>query len=373
MNPLLEINPAACLFVMGPQLIYKSSRHSTRTTSDAAELQDYSLSSPPSTYNSILEAGLSTAYDLSHKLQGEDSHSVELTQIKEIATKDGPTVAMEKLVELMKKRNCYNEWLNNTIGGEEKQSSFTDRDTDQRSTERDTLTSINSRLFNSTGMGSLQHFLDLQKQGALLACTQYDTILDSVAGTRPVTLQDAETLQVWSRMSTLPETPQDAQRKQAQVGILHLHGVCTVPSSVRLTDYQNQNGKEEETLNASTQKRRHLADDSVSPGIDILREIFRKRLVIFIGFDREFFDPLLPGFMRHIYPDNEPGSLKNPPILLTSMPLARQLTIGGQLPSMFLTLMVSEEEMYGLSQVISPGSPKNFTVGKCTHSQTMSS
>ena len=393
MNPLLEVNPAACLFVMGPQLSHKGARNSTASTGSEFEATEtkqqtpgYSPSrvSPPATYNSILEAGLSF---LNHKLSEGDS-SVKLAQIKRIASEEGPTKAMERLLGLMKTKRCYDEWLKSTFGEVETNQSFVNSNVDKNFTEvQDTATTSSSQAAtNPTQMeiGSYQHLLSLQKQGALLACSQYDTILDSIAGTRPLTLHDTETLKQWSKLSTFPETVslQDGvQRKQQQhhpIGILHLHGVCTDPSSIRFTDYQKSKEEEErEELadRASIHGRKPIPTSSLSenfgsiaPGMDILREIFRKRLVIFVGYDRDYFDPLLPGLLQTLYPNNEPGSLKNPPILLTSMPLTRQLSVGKQLPSTFLTLMVTEEEIHNLSTVISSGSPKNFTVGKCVNS-----
>ena len=410
MNPLLEVNPAACLFVIGPQLSHKSARNSSaKSEADsptAAAPWNFTSQRPPATYSSILDAGLSF---LNSKLseEGESSNVDDLAQIKKIATDEGPTNAMERLVGLMKGKNCYGEWLRNTFDGAEtgNQSFLNSSSVGENSTiakEQPTATRVNANsqtrvaaadpISTDLEIGSFQHLLSLQKQGALLACTQYDTTLDSIAGVRPLTLHDTETLKQWSKLSTLPEAvphqdpDHDRQRKhqrQHPVGILHLHGVCTNPGSIRLTDYRKVSEEEEGELEASastdtaTRGGRNpipvSSEDlgSITPGMDILREIFRKRLVIFVGYDRDFFDPLLPGLLQMLYPDNEPGSLKNPPILLTSMPLTRQLSVGKQLPSTFLTLMVTEEEMHNLSAVISSGSPKNFTVGECVNTIVM--
>lgn len=411
MNPLLEINPAACLFVIGPQLSHKCARNfktSNRNVARAgeaetcpAEGQTFSFLSdsppPPATYNSIFEAGLHATSVLLGKVKGgegeyESSIPELVSEIKKIAAEEGMTVAMERLVELMKRKNCYKEWLKLIFEGEERTGSnsyiYGDKDgmklsDSGKGQNSHHLTNANLHALSSMGMESIHHLLDLQKQGALLACTQYDTMLDSIAGTRPVTLQDAEILMQWSRLPTVPtlqpETSQDLQRKERQlhhpVGILHLHGVCTNPSSIRLTDYhacRDEDGDVSSSGGGATKRHQVTAmvassdeDSFFSPGMDILREIFRKRLVIFVGFDRNYLDPLLPGILRKLYPDNEPGSLKNPPILLTSTPwLNSQSSLSEQLPAVFLSLMVSEEELYNLSHVISPGSPKNFTVGK---------
>lgn len=397
MNPLLEVNPAACLFVIGPQLSHKVAHNSTRPRSPTESAQLDSKpelisrfqngpSHPPASYNSILDFGLSI---LNTKLPDGVS-SNELSQIKKIALEEGAPKAMEKIVLMMNERNCYDEWLKRTFASVAEQHPLL---LNEKFTEKLRVSTENSAgsqvatVTTQTEIGSFQHLLSLQKRGALLACTQYDTILDSIAGTLPLTLHDTETLKQWSKLSTLPEAvplQEGVQRKQLHnhpVGILHLHGVFTDPSSVRFTDYQKCKDNEEETssersaadmtTSVSARRRKLIpgsshAEDfrSISPGMDILREIFRKRLVIFVGYDGEYFDPLLPGLLQVLYPDNESGSLKNPPILLTSMPLTRQLSIGKQLPSTFLTLMVSEEELHSLSTVISPGSPKNFTVGE---------
>ena len=409
MNPLLEVNPAACLFVMGPQLSHKGARNSgarsgAQSTAEAQKpaAQPGSFTqtpSPPANYASILDAGLSF---LNMKLSSSgETGDVELAQIKRTATEERPTKAMERLLGLMKRKKCYDEWLKSTFdhGARKRdQSAFINCSEVENSTEElphtctATRMNANSRTQMAaadpilTEIESFQHLLNLQKQGALLACTQYDTILDSIAGTRPLTLHDTEALKQWSKLSTLPaeavsQLQDGLQRKQQQqhpVGILHLHGVCTNPSSSRLTDYQKFREESVRELEVSTSTEASIrgrnsipasSEDlgSIAPGMDILREIFRKRLVIFVGYDRDYFDPLLPGLLQMLYPDNEPGSLKNPPILLTSMPLTRQLSVGKQLPSTFLTLMVTEEELHNLSTVISSGSPKNFTVGKCAY------
>ena len=410
MNPLLEVNPAACLFVIGPQLSHKSARNSGAKSEAnspmAAAPWNFTSQRPPATYSSILDAGLSF---LSSKLSEEkESDNVDdLAQIKEIAADEGPTNAMERLVGLMKRKNYYSEWLRDTFGEAVtgNQLFLNSSRVDENSTEEQpTATRVNANsqtkvaaadlTMTDLEIGSFQHLLSLQKQGALLACTQYDTTLDSIAGVRPLTLHDTETLKQWSKLSTLPEAVphqdpgHDMQRKQQRqhpVGILHLHGVCINPGSIRLTDYrkfskEEGGGELEASVSPDTTTRLGgrnpipvSSEDlgSIAPGMEILREIFRKRLVIFVGYDRDYFDPLLPGLLQMLYPDNEPGSLKNPPILLTSMPLTRQLSVGKQLPSTFLTLMVTEEEIHNLSTVISSGSPKNFTVGECDNAIVM--
>lgn len=390
MNPLLEVNPAACLFVMGPQLSHKSARNPTRSNKVGADSNSQhqafsSLSScfPPATYRSILEAGLCAATLLFGKPDGGNGNVEQLvSKIEETASEEGLTVAMERLVELVKRQDCYTEWLKIIFQREEgKDGSYCINKAlqCQKSTGSEEKPSqgrnATSQEFTLAGIESIQHLINLQKRGALLACTQYDTILDSITGTRPVTLQDIDTLKHWSSLSTLPETSQDAHKRQPlcrhPVGILHLHGVHTDPSSVHLTV------KEEGEL-SPVKERRLTRDDpdtvssSVAAGMEVLQEIFRKRLVIFVGFDWEFFDPLLPGIMKNLYPNNKPGSLKNPPILLSSMPVSRQSSIGAQIPSLFLTLTVSKEELYDLSQVISPGSPKNFTVGELLYCRVQS-
>lgn len=322
----------------------------------------------------------------------EEREEEEIEQIKKTASEDqGMTVAMERLVALVKRNNCYKEWLKNTfrLGEEERRASSyscPDNENCQPSDHQHcapTSSKYAAELNGvSGGLASFHHLLRLQKQGALLACTQYDTVLDSLAGTAPVTLQDTDTLRQWSRLPTLQEIPanrdapttkqpQSQSRSSHPVGILHLHGVYTNPSNVRLTDYTlceeeggGRGSKPHPGSAAGSEKEAATSLSSSVSGMDILREVFRRRLVIFVGFDREYFDPLLPGIVRKLYPDNQPGSLKNPPILLTSMPLTRQLSIARQLPSLFLTLLISEEEVHNLSLVVSSGSPKNFAVGE---------
>lgn len=324
-NPLLEVNPAACLFVVGPQL---TARH---LENDAGALG----------YRSIVETGIA-ALQSSKAYSSKEEKVRDVRAVKEEARKN-LVLAMQKIMQLLKQQGCYEAWLYSTFG------------------HKEAVESMAERKFSTPS--SVAHLLSLQSKGALLACTQYDTLLDSMADTKPYMLQEvrewAEQGELRSKQSNgssvgkYPGHTED--RFSTTGGFLHLNGVYTQPESV------------------------HLVDTVSDPVVcNHLREIFQKKIVIFLGFDGEYMDPLLPAFFSNLFLENDSCSLRNPPILLTSRPPqsgARRSSTsmpssrhhGFSVPAKFLQLRIQEEEIHCLSEVISVGSTKNFTVGELNH------
>lgn len=285
MNPLLEINPPECILVVGPKIAV------CYATKDGK--------CPPSGYRAAIEAGILSAREIV-PFASEEAKQHHHQLLRETCELD-PALAAHKLVEILKQHECFDEWLQKTFAAE-------------------LCREASSKQPNAT----VEHLLELQKHGALLACTQYDTLLDAVAGTEPVVLEDSVAFQKWAS-------------GEAQ-GFLHLHGVYSRPHTVKLD---------------GTTYKKSLAE-SCSTSFSAMAELFKLRLVIFIGFDTKDFDPLVPHLLQAIYPDD--SIARNTPILLTTNP-------SKSLPG-FLQLGISQEEVHQLRDVISVGSEKNFSIGK---------
>ena len=285
MNPLLEINPSDCVFVVGPQIAARYTTENGR--------------GPPSGYRAAIEAGILSAQEVMSFASEEEKqhHHQSLRDAYEL----DPAIAAHKVVEILEQHECYKEWLQKTFAPE-----------------------LCSEASPELADATVQHLLEMQKRGALLVCTQYDTFLDAVAGTNPVLLEDPVTFPKWA----------DGEVQ----GFLHLHGVYSQPHTVRLD---------------GTTYKKSLAE-SHPTSFSALVELFKLRLVIFIGFDTKDFEPLVPYLLQTIYPDD--SIARNPPILVTSSP---SKSVSG-----FLQLRISQEEVHHLRDVISIGSEKNFSIGK---------
>ena len=280
MNPLLEVNPGACIFLIGPQIAACcATKHGGR---------------PPPTYRAIVEAGILFAQEVQSFASEEDKKSQQ--QFLRNAYNQDPTVAAHKITEILKQNGCYSEWLHKTFNAAGVQCTSSD-----------------------SALATVKHLLNLQEKGALLVYTHYDTILDVVAGTDPIVVENETKFQKWLKNETS--------------GFLHLHGVYSQPETVRVT-----------------------CDGS--PFNAAVAQVFRKRLVILIGYDREYFDPLIPLLLRKAMYCEE-SSLRYRPILLTTTP-------DQALPN-FLQLGISQEEMYNLGSVVLAGSEKNFTIGELVY------
>lgn len=318
-NPLLEVNPAACLFVVGPQLTARQPENNARALS----------------YRSIVEAGIAALQ--SSKVYSSKEEKIRDVRIVKEEARRNLVLAMQKIIHLLKQQGSYDTWIQTTFGAEE---------------------SVDVENSSSSIPDSIAHLLSLQSQGAMLACTQYDTLLDSMADTRPFTLREVNEWaeqggkRIKQHNSSCRWTGNSEEHKPINGGFLHLNGVYTSLESIHLIDTES--------------------DPTISKQ---LREIFQRKLVIFLGFDGEYMDPLLPAFLSNLFLENESGSLRNPPILLTSRPSGTRRPSmatsssrhGFNIPTKFLQLRILDREVHCLSAVISAGSTKNFTVGELFH------
>lgn len=287
MNPLLEVNPSACVFVVGPQIAARCAKAATKL--------------PPLGYHAIVKAAIRAVEGTPHASAASEDKKHTQESLKQVYERD-PVLAIRKAVEILKLESRYEEWLNKTFA-------------------------VELRGPEANLESNVTHLLELQRRGALLACTQYDTLLDAMAGTAPITLEDQTMVQEWASGEVQ--------------GFLHFHGVWSQPDSLQLEGV----GCEEPSMDCEPQ----------STSLATMRDIFRKRLVIFVGFDVEDPDPHLPKLLQALYPED--SAMKPPPILLTALP-------NHQYASLFLQMRISQEEIGHLEEIISSGSEKNFAIGK---------
>ena len=153
-----------------------------------------------------------------------------------------PAFASNKVVETLKAHGCYEQWLAEMF------SSLRCAPT-QRGT-------------NAT----IDHLLHLQDKGMLLVYSHCDSILDTALGCEPILPDSEDAVRSWALRRTS--------------GLLHIHGVHTHPASMKWDC---------------------VAYDSAvggSIGGRVLKDLCKTRTVLFVGFDGEYFDPLLPKFAK---------------------------------------------------------------------------
>ena len=172
MNPLLEINPATCIVVVGPLV----SRSCLSVVPDTLKL----------TYTSLIQAGLEMV-QLDERGRLEELVQVDLD------------AASKELTTVLKRQGDFERWITSSCAG------FT-------------------ALFKSPSSSQQQHeqehqqqppqilklLLNLQASGCRLVYTHYDNILDALAGVIPILPINSDHLEQWI----------EGQLK----GFLHIHG-----------------------------------------------------------------------------------------------------------------------------------------------------
>ena len=327
MDPLVEVRPNACLFVLGSQLTQSSSPTSTNLR-----------------YKSVVKSAIDYLQECSIQ---HDSHAIEDMMSSE------PLRAMEVATTLLKNSGLYDKWLEQTFTGFEPEYAHIP--------------------------DSVQWLIELQQMGAMLACTQYDTLLDKMARHRPAVIsskdhsfsdwlscglhhrkktrsQDNTARSSSEREKGVVEISRNAassKHTQRMCGFLHLHGANTSIESVHLHPYAEIKdvGK-----GACKDKPFSFIPDEILAG---LRGVFHSKLVFLVGFDEGHQDPLLLSFLQLIYPEGDAKLLKNLPILLTSSPDAS--TFLQCEPAKVLELRIASGDR--LRDIISAGEPRNFSVG----------
>lgn len=326
MNPLVEIRPGACLFVLGPQL--------TRNSSSRLS------------YSSVLKAALAHLRESSPDREGRKTE-------REIS-KMGAVQAMQEAVALLRTKGIYQQWLQDTFSSNEP-----------------SCPSVSD---------SVCWLLKLQQMGAMMACTDYDTLLDDLCGRRPATVAcDDPAFGAWLACSgctrriacksnevrsvetgeekemEMNEQVSRSTKLSKEVGFLHLHGVQSALDSVCLFPYVEMEQRNKDLSRADRNSNSYVSNDSLAA----LRDVFHTKLVFLVGFDGDHQDPLLPSLLQLLYPERDAKVLKNPPILLTTSPNSGSL-LG--LPVKILQLGILSVDR--LRDIVVPGSSKNFSVGK---------
>lgn len=289
-NPLLEVNPSACLFVLGP----------TATGSKSCK--------------ELMEAA--TAF---LQTQKKISFSAKKKLLSEIKMADQTDVgsALQRAIDGLIEMNSFLDWLQFMFQGTTSPTPLSPSKT-------------------------LEHLLELQKQGAMLACTQ----LDSLPGTKQATLHDDDSFKTWLRSGLDIDNEEVDVVSDDSVVVLHLCGLYSQPKSIWM-------GGENTQLATFAQ----------------LKRLLQERLVIFVGFSSETQNRFVLNFLDKFYSAST-GGVKYPPMMLTSSTSLRQRQRGSCKSddnaafSHFLTLQVQEGDEQLLGNLISSGSKKNFSVGE---------
>ncbi len=293
-NPLLEVNPSACLLVLGAAA---TGSKSCRELMEAA-----------------------TRYLQTCKKLSFSAKKKVIAEIKK-ADKTDVGAALQRAVRILKEADSLSEWL-------------------QLVFHEASPTPLSP---------TLEQCLELQKQGALLACTQ----LDSLPGTRQATLHDEDAFKSWLSSDTAEEEEEyiNVESDDGSI-VLHLCGIYTRLDTV-------WTGDEEDS--ARNYEPRH------KNAFVKFKNILQRRLVIFVGFQGETQNRFVLNFINNFYTQSTERVLKYPPIILTSPNWQRgssRKEVEGNVFSHFLTLQVQEEDAALLGNLISRGSKRNFSVGE---------
>ena len=187
---------------------------------------------------------------------------------------------------------------------------------------QDTFVTATHKIRTAHQTPLVQLMQTMQENDCRLVYTHYDSWLDTIFHTKPVLLANTAQLEGWI----------DGKEK----GFLHIHGLFSEPGSV--------------ILHCQAQNFSQL------PSFCKLKELFRKRTIIFVGHETNHLSPLLAN-IAHIFLQDE-NSIKNPPLFMSS-------TLG-HLPSCFLHLPILPHEESVLHELMVIGAEGNFSVGKLT-------
>ena len=289
---MLEVNPSACLIVLGP----------AATGSKSCK--------------ELMEAA--TRYLQTCKKLSFSAKRKAIAEIKK-ADKTDVGAALQRAIRILKEADSFSEWL-------------------QLVFHEASPTPLSP---------TLEQCLELQKQGALLACTQ----LDSLPGTRQATLHDEDAFKSWLSSDTAEEEYINVESDDCNT-VLHLCGIYTKLETIWTGD------EEDSRKNNEPRDRTAFVN---------LKNILQKRLAIFVGFQGETQNRFILNFTNNFYAQSAEGVLKYPPIILTNPNWQRgssKKEVEGNVFSHFLTLQVQEEDAKLLGNLISRGSKRNFSVGE---------
>jgi hypothetical protein len=255
MEALVHLDPERCICVLGPQV---SAQYLVATGLDPKAIPAVM------SHRGLVEAGIRKLVEV------ETFPNSELKQRKETLLRSSyeldPTFPSFKVTEKLRGLGEYERWLAEAFAPVSNRSAVLG--------------------FNAT----LEHLTSLQRQGMLLAYSHYDPVLLNTQRFRSVLMDDEEGVREWMTTSA------SGRSASGTSSLLYIHGSLDFPSSMRWDSvtYSREVGE--------------------SPGGKALKEICKTRCVIFLGFDADFFDPLIHKFCSTFLPT----SVQTPSLLLST-------------------------------------------------------
>ena len=232
MEPCIELDPSKFVIVVGPRFTATVLSELTASRGPGCDHKG-----PVLAYKDIVNDGITLLLE-TETFQNDGEKSKYETLYRNAYELD-PIFALRKVAVNLKKFDRYQEWLNRLFGWRVEHS--------------------------LQASSSLQHLLELQRNGALLIYTHCDDLLAQTAELQPVLLKDAEK---WSAR----ECP----------GFLHVHGVLSEPG----------------TVNLDLDLYETIAHPSHQAAAGVLKAVFQKRHAVVVGFDASAEDPLQSKFME---------------------------------------------------------------------------
>ena len=254
----MHLDPERCICVLGPQV---SAQYLVATGLDPKAIPAVM------SHRGLVEAGIRKLVEV------ETFPSSEFKQRKETLLRSSyeldPTFPAFKVTEKLLEVGEYDKWLAEAFAPV---------------SNRPTVLGFNA---------TLEHLTSLQRQGMLLAYSHYDPVLLQTQRFRCILMDDEEGVREWKSTS--------ASGRAQPTGIsslLYIHGSLDQPSSLRWD---------------SVAYCREVGD---SPGGRALKEVCKSRCVVFLGFDADFFDPLILKFCTTFLST----AVQTPPLLLSTQP-----------------------------------------------------
>lgn len=254
MEALVHLDPEKCICVLGPQI---AAHHLV-----ASGLDPNAIPAVMS-HRGLVEAGIRKLVDVDTFESAEDKQRKEA--LLKSAYELDPTFPAFKVTEKLRELGVYEQWM------------------------VEVFAPVSSRPTMLGGNTTLEHLIALQRQGLLLAYSHYDLVLANTQRFMPVYMDNGEGVRGWATSVRSPAISS---------GLLYLHGSHGLPASLKWDSVP------------------YVTEVGDSPGGKILKEICKSRTIIFVGFDADFFDPLLHKFCATFLPN----PVHSPPLLLTSQP-----------------------------------------------------
>ena len=300
-DPPVQVEGSRLLCVLGPQVTahYLSSLPGPRGPSSPPSAffppsSSGTASSPACpaalTYRGLVESGVRRSLEVEEFSTEEERGKREA--LLQHAYELEPAFTAHKVVETLKAHGCYEKWLEDCFSPLQEGSSAlrSPNGTSGSGHKQHVASSGTAGRIGRKNDAVLQWLTELQESGALLAYTHYDTVLSEALGQRaPLLLDDLQATKAWAVNGAATGSVSgrgggDAcAGGSASGGILHLHGVHSLPDTLKLNCicYDTTVGE--------------------CAGADVLRDVCSTRHLVMVGFDGEFHDPFLLKFANTFY------------------------------------------------------------------------